>query len=236
MLLSHSAGATPLLAPIKRRSFFGYAGATALALAGCHKQDATPGATDVGSGNVGVLNLAYAMKQIEAAFYAKVLAGPYFTSLSPTSAKYQILSDIARHEQVHVDFLRTVLSSNALKVLNMTLDDQIDFGAGTTASGSGKLGVLNAARQLEDLGVHIYNGAAPFLLSVDYLLLVGKIVSVEARHAALIRDLLLANDFAGADVVDATSRQEISLAPTAALLQLNPFLAADSQLTASKLV
>ena len=234
--LTATPGVAPLLAPIKRRSFLAYAGATTLALASCHKNDATPGATDVGSGNIGVLNLAYALEQVEAAFYANVLAGKYFTSLPPTSAEYQMLSDLARHEQLHVNFFRTILSTNAIKQLNLTLNDKIDFTQGTTVSGLGKLGVLNAARRLEDLGVHLYNGAAPFLLSADYLTVVGKIVSVEARHAALIRDLLLANDFAGADVVDATSRQEISLSPTDALVELNAYLAADSQLTATKLI
>ena len=234
--LTTSRGLAPLLAPIKRRTFLTYAGATSLALAGCQKDAATPGATDVGSGNIGVLNLAYALEQVEAAFYANVLTGSYFTSLAPTSAEYQILSDLAQHEQVHVDFLRTILSTSALKRLNLTLSDNISFSDRTTATGSGKLGVLNAARQLEDLGVHLYNGAAPFLLSADYLTVLGKIVSVEARHAALIRDLLATNDFASSDVVDASSRLEISLSPTAALVELNAYLAADSQLTAAKLI
>lgn len=229
-------GEAPLLAPIRRRSFLTYAGAATLALAGCQKNDATPGATDVGSGNIGVLNLAYALEQVEAAFYANVLTGTYYTGLATTSAEYQILSDLARHERVHADFFRTVLSTSALKQLNLTLSDTISFNDRVTTAGSGKLGVLNAARQLEDLGVSLYNGAAPFLLSTDYLTVIGKIVSVEARHAALIRDLLLANDFAGADVVDATSRQEISLSPTNALLKLNTYLAADSQLTATRLI
>jgi hypothetical protein len=234
--LSANPGLAPLLTPLRRRSFLAYAGATTLALAGCHKSDATPGTTDVGSGNIGVLNMAYALKQVEAAFYVSVLTGSYFTALPTTSAERQILSDIAQHEQVHVDFLRTVLSTNALKQLHLTLSDKISFSDRTTTAGAGKLGVLNAARQLEDLGVHLYNGAAPFLLSADYLTVLGKIVSVEARHAALIRDLLLANDFAGPDVVDAITHLEISLSPPDALAELNTYLAADSQLTATKLI
>jgi len=170
--LTTGPGVAPLLGPIKRRSFLTYAGATTLALAGCQKNDATPGATDVGSGNIGVLNLAYALEQVEAAFYTNVLAGSYYTKLPPASAEYQLLSDLARHEQLHADFLRTILSTNALKQLNLTLNDKISFSDPTTVTGSSKLGVLNAARQLEDLGVRIYNGAAPFLLSADYLTVV----------------------------------------------------------------
>lgn len=244
-MLFSSPAALP--ASIKRRSFFQYAGAAAgaaaLGLAGCQKNNAAPGATDVGSGDTGVLNFAYALEQLEAAFYAKVLAGSYFAALAPTSAEYQFLSDLARHEQVHVNFLRTVLSTNAIKLLTINLDDQISFSDRTTPAGSGKLGVLNAARLFEDLGVAAYNGAAGFLITADYLILLGKIVSVEARHAALIRDLLVAGGdttlgtgFAGADVVDSTTRQEISLSPASVLAKINPFLAADSQLTATRLV
>lgn len=42
--------------------------------------------------------------------------------------------------------------------------------------------------------------------NVDYLLVAGKIVSVEARHASRIRDLLNPNsaDFAGDDIVDSS--------------------------------
>jgi len=43
------------------------AGATALVLAGCSKSDSSPGTTDVGSGDFGVLNYAYALEQLEAA-------------------------------------------------------------------------------------------------------------------------------------------------------------------------
>jgi hypothetical protein len=40
------------------------------------------------------------------------------------------------------------------------------------------------------LGVSAYNGAGQLLTDPQNLLLAGKIVSVEARHAAAIRDLL----------------------------------------------
>ena len=78
--------AKPLYVPIKRRSFFMYAGATAgataLLLAGCDDDSdnggGTPAATvSLGSGDVGVLNYAYALEQLEAAFYVQVLATPY---------------------------------------------------------------------------------------------------------------------------------------------------------------
>jgi hypothetical protein len=47
--------------------------------------------------------------------------------------------------------------------------------------------VLATAKALEDTGVAAYNGAGRLLSNPDYLLLAGKIVSVEARHASAIR-------------------------------------------------
>ena len=38
-----------------------------------------------------------------------------------------------------------------------------------------------------------YNGAGQYLKKGEYLLLAGKIVSVEARHAAAIRDMIHAS-------------------------------------------
>jgi hypothetical protein len=67
---------------------------------------------------------------------------------------------------------------------------------------SSRSSVLGTARAFEDLGVSAYNGAGELLQNADYLLLAGKIVSVEARHAAAIRDLINYGSFAGSDVVD----------------------------------
>lgn len=258
MSFSRSAGAAPtpasssLLAPIKRRSFFKYAGATAgataLTLAGCKKDDNTTALLDVGSGDVGVLNYAYALEQLESAFYTQVLSGAYFTSLAVGSAEYQLLSDLALHEKIHVDLLRTALTNAGAAIKLLSFDfSTISFSDRTTVAAD-KIGVLNAAQLFEDLGVAAYNGAARFFSNVDYLSLAGKIVSVEARHAALLRDILVAggasglgNGFIGADVIDssttsATARMEKSLLPAAVLPRVNAYLATGSQLTAPGLV
>jgi len=237
-----------LARPLRRRSFLRVAGASAgaaaLVLAGCKKEKEANPLLDVGSGDVGALNYLYALKQVEASFYAKVVGGNYYGALSRSSAEYQILSDIALHERNHADVLRTALGSlgGAIKVLNDMLSDQVNFGDRTTVAASGKLGVLNAAQQLEDLGVAAYNGAVRYFSTASYLLLAGKIVSVEARHAALIRDLLLADGtpnlgqgFVGPDVIDPTTRLERSLAPAAVLPRLNAYLAVGSQLSAPSL-
>jgi len=235
----------PLYSPIKRRSFFMYAGATAgataLVLAGCGKSDSSPGSIDVGSGDFGVLNYAYALEQLESAFYTRVLGGSYFTNLTAGTAEKQIFTDLALHEKIHVDFLRTAISSaGGTPIPTLSPDfSSIDFTSRTS--------VLGAAQSFEDLGVQAYNGAGRYINSVDYLILAGKIVSVEARHAALIRDLVAYNSFVGPvtgatvtsnAVIDpsttsATARQEQSKLPSVVLATANTFLANGSKLTAT---
>lgn len=189
-----------LYAPIKRRSFFMYAGATAgataLVLAGCGKSDSSPDTLDVGSGDAGILNYAYALEQLEAAFYAQVKTGGYYTGLGATSAEKQIFDDLALHEAIHRDFLKAALQANSITPLKDLTPDfsSINFGSRDQ--------VLAAAQTFEDTGVAAYNGAGRFLTSNANLALAGKIVSVEARHAALIRDLRNYNSFVASDIVN----------------------------------
>lgn len=227
----------PLYTPIRRRSFFMYAGATAgvtaLALAGCDDDnDSNPGFIDVGSGDVGVLNYAYALEQLEAAFYAQVLAGGYYSGAS--AAEKQIFQDLALHEKIHVDFFRQAITAAPATPLQELRPDfsRINFGDRSS--------VLQYAQTFEDLGVAAYNGAGRFIENDTYLTIAGKIVSVEARHAALIRDLRTFNSFVGNDIVDfsltsATARQEKSKLPAAVLAEANDFLMDGSKLSANNL-
>jgi len=193
----------PLYAPIKRRSFFMYAGATAgataLVLAGCSKDDSSPDTIDVGSGDAGILNYAYALEQLEAAFYAQIKTGDYYKNLGATSAEKQIFDDLALHEAIHRDFLRAALQASSITPLK---DLTPDF---STINFADRGQVLAAAQTFEDTGVAAYNGAGRFLTSNANLALAGKIVSVEARHAALIRDLRSYNSFVASDVVNTFS-------------------------------
>ncbi len=65
--------------------------------------------------------------------------------------------------------------------------------------------ILATAKALEDTGVAAYNGAGKLISNLDYLVMAGKIVSVEARHASAIRNAINPGfaDFSGDDVVDA---------------------------------
>jgi len=154
---------------------------------------AASGAVNLGSGDVGILNYAYALEQLEAAFYFKVMASPY-ANMSALEASY--LMDIRDHEIAHREFFKTALGSNAIVGLEVNFSS-IDFTSRTS--------VLATAKAFEDLGVTAYNGAGQLLQSADYLLLAGKIVSVEARHAALIRNLITPNSFADNTALDANA-------------------------------
>ena len=191
----------PLYTPIKRRSFFMYAGATAgataLVLAGCSKDDNNnPSFIDVGSGDGGILNYAYALEQLEAAFYAQVksTANGYYANAN--AVEKQIFDDLAGHEAIHRDFLKAAISANGFTPLQ---DLKPDFSSITFTD---RTSVLSAAQTFEDTGVAAYNGAGRFITNNVYLGLAGKIVSVEARHAALIRDLVKYNSFVDNSIVN----------------------------------
>lgn len=180
---------------MQRRNFLQFAGAGAASLAllaaGCKKDnDDFYAGVDLGSGDIGILNYAYALEQLEAAFYTQVILTPYS---GIASAELSLLTDIRDHEVAHREFFKAALGDKAITDLQVNFS-QINF--------TSRDSVLGAAKAFEDLGVSAYNGAGYLIKSADYLTLAGKIVSVEARHAAYIRDLLSNGSFAGSDVVD----------------------------------
>ena len=63
------------------------------------------------------------------------------------------------------------------------------------------------------------------MVNANLLLVAGKIVSVEARHAAAIRDLInpKSADFAGDDVID-TNGFDGALSPSQVLSAAQPFI------------
>ncbi|MBB4600132.1 hypothetical protein HNQ93_000388 [Hymenobacter luteus] len=215
--------AKPLYTPIKRRSFFMYAGATAgataLLLTGCDDDDdnvtTNNGTVSLGSGDVGVLNYAYALEQLEAAFYAQVIATPYS---GITTDERAALTAISKHEAIHRDFFKAALTAAAPGQIIPGLNP--DF---SKVNFTDRNSVLTTARTFEDLGVAAYNGAGSLIKTNDYLLIAGKIVSVEARHAAYIRDLLTPGSFSGSDVVNAQGLDQ-ALTVAQVLTAAQPFI------------
>lgn len=83
------------------------------------------------------------------------------------------------HERQHVALLRRTLGANA--------PEEPIFEFGDVTADSKKFGA--AAVNLEDIGMAAYNGQGPNLTSGP-LLDAMRIVSVEARHVAWIRDIV----------------------------------------------
>jgi hypothetical protein len=202
-----------------RRTFLQWSGITfAVAAVGCSDDNSNTGpnpngggAVDLGGGDTGVLNYAYALEQLEAAFYTQVVAGAYYSGAP--AAEQSILSDIKNHEVIHRDFLKAALGGSAIA------DLKVDF---TNVNFGDRASVLGTARTFEDLGVAAYNGAGKLLATPANLLTAGKIVSVEARHAAAIRDLLQPASFAS-DVVDAKGLDQAKT-PAEVLNTADPFI------------
>jgi rubrerythrin len=169
--------------------------------------------------DTGILNYAYALEQLEAAFYSQVVS--QFSASDLSSDEKTILTDIRNHEVIHRDAFSALLGS--ARIPNLTPDfSALSFTQRTTSGGTG---ILQAAATFEDLGVAAYNGAGRYLSNADYITLAGKIVSVEARHASVLRDLLNPGsaDFAGDDVVDANGLDK-ALAPSAVLSSADPYI------------
>src|SRR5687768_16790558 len=112
--------------PLKRRAFLLYSGAglaaSAFEFAGCEdtttvvptvnngKSNNASARTQeddntvyLGSGDIGLLNYAYALEQLEAAFYSTVVAEANFSSIF-SEEEQTILMDLEKHEIVHREF------------------------------------------------------------------------------------------------------------------------------------
>jgi hypothetical protein len=212
---------------IHRRKFFSILGGSASVVAiaaACTNNDddnsepydgaviGADGTVDLGRGDVGILNYAFALEQLEAAFYTKVVTD---SAAAFSAGELALLTDIRDHEVAHREFLKAALSTKGIPAL------EVNFSAVNFAD---RNSVLSTAKTFEDLGVSAYNGAGKLMTSPDFLLLAGKIVSVEARHAAFVRDMIAYGSFANPDVVDTPSGLDVINSPATVLAAAAPFI------------
>lgn len=203
-----------------RRSFLRYAGVgmagvgLMAATSSCRKNNNNMPMTgiDIGAtGDFAILNYAYALEQLEAAFYVKVVASMYSGA---STAEIALMTDIRDHEVGHREFFKKALGGNAIQDLEVDFSS-IDF--------TNRAKVLAVAQAFEDTGVQAYNGAGYLIKSADYLTIAGKIVSVEARHAAYIRNLVNPGSFADTTILDGSGMDKQKTIPEA-LAIANTFL------------
>ena len=212
--------------PIQRRSFMKYASVGAalstLFIMGCDKDETMDNVTgegvNLGSGDVGILNYAYALEQLEAAFYTQVVASAAFNTTFSNAMERMVLTDIRDHEVAHREFFKAAITSAAPNDIIPGLTP--DFSA---VNFNDRNAVLATAKTFEDLGVAAYNGAGKLLTSATFLTLAGKIVSVEARHAAEIRDIISNGTFASGPEIN-NMGMDRALMPQDVLAAAQPFI------------
>ena len=136
---------------------------------------ATTRAGRASAGDVDILNFALTLEFLEAAFYAQAVG---MGKLTGEAAKFAAV--VAKDEAAHVGFLKGALGSKAVK------QPMFDF-KGTTGK---QATFLKTAMALEDTGVSAYAGAAPMIADKKTLAAALSVHSVEARHAAWVRDII----------------------------------------------
>src|SRR5262245_57896449 len=113
---------------MSRKKFLAYSGVAAamvIGISSCENDDNNNNNSgiDLGSGDTGILNYAYALEQLEAAFYIKILQAPYSGG---SATEMALLADIRDHEIAHREFFKNALGSNAIQALTPDFSS-IDF-------------------------------------------------------------------------------------------------------------
>lgn len=170
---------------------------------------------DFGTGDIGVLNYAYSLEQLENAFYKKVTEHDAFNTIFKEKER-KLIIEIKENELVHLQFYRALLGGMKIRDLDPNFET-IDF--------SNKTSVLLHAALFEDTGIAAYNGSGKLFQDVEKLKVAGKIVSIEGRHAAILRNMLnpKSSAFAGNDVVDPMGLDR-ALSPATIIPMVQPFI------------
>ena len=139
--------------------------------------------TKFGKGDIGILNYALTLEYLEAAFYNGATAAKL--ALTPQAAAF--LTVVTRDENAHVAYLKKALGKKAVA------SPMFEFGEANTNVEK----FMATAYVLENTGVHAYLGQVGNIQDKAYLKAAGSILTIEARHAAVIGSL---NEPAGNDI------------------------------------
>jgi hypothetical protein len=130
----------------------------------------------VPASDIAILNFALTLEYLEAEFYAQANANKIFAGKKELARFSQV---VAQHEATHVAFLKKVLGSKAVAKPTFDFKDTVTNAAEFAAT----------AQVLEDTGVPAYLGQVGNIKAAPVLVGAGRILPVEARHAAWIRDI-----------------------------------------------
>ncbi len=135
-----------------------------------------PPAKMFGKGDIGILNYALTLEYLERAFYNEATAN----NVAKDPRTVEFLSVVTEDERAHVAALRNVLGSKAVKLpkfnfRNTTKDEAL---------------FQQTAFVLENTGVHAYSGQANNISSPKVVRAAVSIVTIEARHASVIGQII----------------------------------------------
>ena len=194
----------------------------ALIAAGCSDSTPEPVVADshqlvLPAADKGLFYYTYLLALGKSTLYQKVVDGPP-SDLSATERT--LFSHMRDHEVIYRELLRYLIDPTRA---NPVLPTDFVFSL-TSFSLTTRAGVLAAAQKLEDLAAAAYPPIVPLFSSSAYSSLLLKMSSVQARHAAAVRDLLVAGSFNDGTTVDANG-QLITLTPMQVNDALAPFVA-----------
>jgi rubrerythrin len=133
-----------------------------------------------------VLNFALTLEYLEAEFYVTSLSAP---NLIPDETARRAMETIAADEIAHVYFLETTITSLGATHVSKPAFDFTAQGNFPNVFTNFET-FLAVAQTFEDTGVRAYKGQAANLISSNEVLRAAlRIHSVEARHAAHIREM-----------------------------------------------
>lgn len=216
--------------PLGRRNFLRVSAASAATVAlvattGCSTETPTPIATDpnllvLPADDKGLFYYAYTLALALYTTYDKIVASPP-TDL--TTAERAIFSDMRSHQLVYRELLHYYIDPT-VKVVLFPADFAFNTASFTLTT---RAGALAAAQQMADLAAAAYPVLLPLFTTASSFqrALLLKSLSVQARHAATIRDLRTPGSFADSSVVDTATGLLRTKTPTEVTAVLAPYFA-----------
>ena len=135
---------------------------------------------DFATGDTAYLRFLSVYKQVQADFYTNIVTA--FSTSDLTTAQQALVTEIKNHEVIHRETIKGVLGTvNAITPTSK-------FGSTNFKKASE---ILQTAVNYEDVSIGLYNGMLQHLLSSANIALLLEIQSVEGRHSAALRDILL---------------------------------------------
>lgn len=129
-----------------------------------------------GKGDYGILNYALTLEYLESSFYNEATQQQRNNPFLKTAQEHTFLRTVTKDENAHVKALKMALGKHAIK------KPTFDFHGDT----SNRARFLTAAFTFENVGVSAYSGQAFNIKDPAYLAVAISIVTIEARHAAVV--------------------------------------------------